>query len=58
MREAASNTSGKTVRFVYGTCKFKGLKKEKAKEKTMDNPNEHGHLTPTAMKMVAESCKK
>jgi hypothetical protein len=32
--------------------------KEKAKEKTMDNPNEHGHLTPTAMKMVAESCKK
>jgi hypothetical protein len=32
--------------------------KEKAKEKTMDNPNEHGHLTPTAMKMVSESCKK
>src|SRR4029077_7024501 len=32
--------------------------KEKAKEKTMDNPNEHGHLTPTAMKMVSEGCKK
>jgi hypothetical protein len=32
--------------------------KEKAKEKTMDNPDEHGHLTPTSMKMVAESCKK
>ena len=32
--------------------------KEKAKEKTMDNPNEHGHLTPTGVKMVSESCKK
>jgi hypothetical protein len=32
--------------------------KEKAKEKTMDNPAEHGHLTVTSMKMVSESCKK
>jgi hypothetical protein len=32
--------------------------KEKTKEKTMDNPNEHGHLTPTGVKMVSESCKK
>ena len=32
--------------------------KEKAKEKTMDNPNEHGHMTVTNLKMVSESCKQ
>ena len=32
--------------------------KEKAKDKTMDNPNEHGQLTITNVKMVSESCKK
>jgi hypothetical protein len=32
--------------------------KEKVKDKTMDNPNEHGHLTVTNMKMVSESCKQ
>ena len=32
--------------------------KEKAKDKTMDNPNEHGHLTVTNVKMVSESCKQ
>jgi hypothetical protein len=32
--------------------------KEKAKEKTMDNPTEHGHMTVTNMKMVSESCKQ
>jgi hypothetical protein len=30
--------------------------KEKAKEKTMHNPNEHGHLTATNVKTVSESC--
>jgi hypothetical protein len=33
MREAASDTSGKVVRFVYGGCKFKGLKKDKTKKR-------------------------
>jgi hypothetical protein len=32
--------------------------KEKVKEKTMDNPNEHGHMTVTNLKMVSESCKQ
>ena len=32
--------------------------KEKAKEKTMHNPNEHGHLTATNIKTVNESCTK
>jgi len=32
--------------------------KEKAKEKTQDNPNEHGHLTVTNLKMVSRSCSK
>ena len=32
--------------------------KEKVKDKTMDNPNEHGHLTVTNMKMVSESCRE
>jgi hypothetical protein len=29
MREATSNTQGEAVRFVYGACKLRGLKKEK-----------------------------
>jgi hypothetical protein len=32
--------------------------KEKAKEKTQDNPNEHGHLTVTNVKMVSRSCSR
>jgi hypothetical protein len=32
--------------------------KEKAKEKTQDNPNEHGHLTVTDVKMVSRSCSR
>ena len=32
--------------------------KEKMKDKTQDNPTEHGHLTVTNMKMVSESCKQ
>lgn len=32
--------------------------KEKAKEETMDNPKEHGHMTVTNLKMVSESCHK
>jgi hypothetical protein len=32
--------------------------KEKVKDKTMDNPNEHGHMTVTNLKMVSESCKQ
>jgi hypothetical protein len=30
--------------------------KEKAKEKTEDNPKEHGHMTVTNLEMVSESC--
>jgi hypothetical protein len=29
MREAAPNTSGKAVRFVYGACRFQDLKKKR-----------------------------
>ncbi len=32
--------------------------KEKAKDKTQDNPNEHGHLTVTDVKMVSRSCSR
>lgn len=32
--------------------------KEKAKEKTMDNPTEHGHMTVTDLKMVSDTCGK
>ena len=32
--------------------------KEKAKEKTEDNPKEHGHLTVTNIKHVKESCSR
>lgn len=32
--------------------------KEEVKDKTMDNPSEHCHLTLTNMKAVSESCSK
>jgi Protein of unknown function (DUF5818) len=32
--------------------------KEKAKEKTQDNPKEHGHLTVTNIKHIGQSCSK
>ena len=50
---------GHTVR-VTGTVDHKKMHdaKEKAKEKTQDNPNEHGHLTVTNLKMVSRSCSK
>lgn len=50
---------GHTVR-VTGTVDHKKMHdaKEKAKEKTQDNPNEHGHLTVTEVKMVSRSCSK
>lgn len=50
---------GQTVR-VTGTvnhAKMHGAK-EKAKEETQDNPNEHGHLTVTNMRTVSHSCNK
>ncbi|HXN53289.1 MAG TPA: DUF5818 domain-containing protein [Candidatus Acidoferrum sp.] len=50
---------GHTVR-VKGTVDHEKMHnaKEKAKEKTQDNPNEHGHLTVTDVKMVSRSCRK
>jgi hypothetical protein len=50
---------GHTVR-VTGTVDHKKMHdaKEKAKEKTQDNPNEHGHLTVTDVKMVSRSCSR
>jgi len=50
---------GHTVR-VTGTVSHEKMHdaKEKAKEKTQDNPNEHGHLTVTDVKRVSRSCGK
>jgi|ERR1700682_1584591 len=50
---------GHTVR-VKGTVDHEKMHnaKEKAKEKTQDNPNEHGHLTVTDVKIVSRSCRK
>ncbi len=50
---------GHTIR-VTGTVDHKKMHdaKENAKEKTQDNPNEHGHLTVTNLKMVSRSCSK
>ncbi len=50
---------GHTIR-VTGTVDHKKMHdaKENAKEKTQDNPNEHGHLTVTDLKMVSRSCSK
>ena len=50
---------GHTVR-VTGTVNHEKMHdaKEKAKEKTQDNPNERGHLTVTDVRMVSRSCSK
>jgi hypothetical protein len=50
---------GHTVR-VTGTVEHEKMHdaKEKAKEKMQDNPNEHGHLTVTNLKMVSRSCSR
>ena len=54
-----SDHVGHTVR-VTGTVEHEKMHnaKEKAKEKTQDNPNEHGHLTVTNLKMVSRSCSR
>jgi Protein of unknown function (DUF5818) len=54
-----SDHVGHTVR-VTGTVDHDKMHnaKEKAKDKTQDNPNEHGHLTVTNLKMVSRSCSK
>ena len=54
-----SDHVGHTVR-VTGTVENEKMHnaKEKAKDKTQDNPNEHGHLTVTNLKMVSRSCSK
>ena len=54
-----SDHVGQTVR-VTGTvdhAKMHGAK-EKAKEKTEDNPTEHGHLTVTNLKTVGHGCNR
>jgi Protein of unknown function (DUF5818) len=54
-----SDHVGQTVR-VTGTvdhAKMHGAK-EKAKEKTEDNPSEHGHLTVTNLKTVGHGCNR
>ena len=50
---------GHTVR-VTGTVNHEKMHdaKEKAKDKTQDNPNEHGHLTVTDVKSVSRSCHR
>ena len=50
---------GHTVR-VTGTVNHEKMHdaKEKAKDKTQDNPNEHGHLTVTDVKSVSRSCRR
>jgi Protein of unknown function (DUF5818) len=54
-----SDHVGHTVR-VTGTVEHEKMHnaKEKAKEKTQDNPNEHGQLTVTNLKMVSRSCSR
>jgi hypothetical protein len=50
---------GHTIR-VTGTVNHEKMHdaKEKAKDKTQDNPREHGHLTVTDVRMVSRSCTK
>jgi hypothetical protein len=50
---------GHTVR-ITGTVDHEKMHdaKERAKEKAQDNPNEHGHLTVTHVKMVSRSCSR
>jgi len=50
---------GHTVR-ITGTVNHEKMHdaKERAKDKTQDNPNERGHLTVTGVKMVSRSCSR
>jgi hypothetical protein len=50
---------GHTVR-ITGTVDHEKMHdaKERAKEKAQDNPNEHGHLRVTHVKMVSRSCSR
>ena len=50
---------GQTVR-VTGTVNNQKMHdaKEKAKDKTEDNPNEHRHLTVTDVRPVSRSCRR
>jgi hypothetical protein len=50
---------GQTVR-VTGTVDHQKMHdaKERAKDKTEDNPNEHGHLTVTDIRAVSRSCSR
>jgi hypothetical protein len=50
---------GQTVR-VTGTVDHQKMHdaKEKAKDKSEDNPNEHGHLTVTEVRPVSRSCSR
>jgi hypothetical protein len=56
-RDRLADHVGQTIR-VTGTVDHDKMHdaKERAKEKTQDNPNEHGHLTVTNVKMVSRSC--
>lgn len=58
-RDRLADHVGHTVR-VTGTVDHNKMHdaKEKAKDKTQDNPNEHGHLTVTEVKMVSRSCSR
>jgi len=57
--ERLADHVGHTVR-ITGTVDHEKMHdaKERAKEKTQDNPNEHGHLTVTNLKMVSRSCSR
>jgi hypothetical protein len=50
---------GQTVK-VTGTVNHQKMHdaKEKAKEKTQDNPSEHGHLTVTDVRPLSRSCSR
>lgn len=54
-----ANHVGETVR-VTGTVEHEKMHhaKEKAKEKTQDNPTEHGDLTVTNVRRVGGSCSR
>ena len=58
-RASLGDYVGHTVR-VTGTVNHEKMHdaKEKAKDKTQDNPNEHGHLTVTDVKTVSRSCRR
>ena len=58
-RDRLADHVGHTVR-ITGTVDHEKMHdaKERAKEKAQDNPNEHGHLTVTHVKMVSRSCSR